>query len=112
MCCFPGGHRHVPELSDKKDASLVLAYTQKGRDTMDSLSKRAVVREVPPDALAEYNAAIERVPERHVNHDRFAEDILNYRFDKAVSRSIGPVIWGILTAKRSILPIWEKLTKR
>jgi hypothetical protein len=109
---FPGGRKHIPELYDNKGASLVLAHTQKGRDMMDALVRRAIVREIPPDALTDYNAAIVEVPAKHHNHDLFAEDVRNMRFDKAVARSIGPAVWGILTANKRILTIWEKLTKR
>jgi coenzyme F420-reducing hydrogenase beta subunit len=109
---FPGGRKHIPELADNKGASLVLAHTQKGRDMMDALVKRAIVREIPPDALSDYNAAVIDVPARHRNYERFAADCPKMRFDKAVARSIGPAVWGILTARRSILPLWRKLTKR
>ncbi|MCL2002539.1 MAG: Coenzyme F420 hydrogenase/dehydrogenase, beta subunit C-terminal domain [Oscillospiraceae bacterium] len=112
LCGFSGGRKHIPDLDDNRGASLVLAHTQKGRDMMDALAKRAIVREVPPDALAEYNPAIASVPVKHKNHGRFSADVQNLRFDKAVARSIGPAIWGILTAERSILPLWLKLTKR
>jgi coenzyme F420-reducing hydrogenase beta subunit len=107
---FPGGRKHIPEFDGNKGASLVLAHTLKGRDMMDVLVRRAIVTEVPPDALAEYNPALVHVPERHKNHDMFFADMQNMRFDKAVSRSIGPALWGILTAQRSILPLWRKLT--
>jgi hypothetical protein len=109
---FPGGRKHIPEYDDNKGASLVLAHTMKGRDMMESLAKRAIVREVPPDALADYNPALVEAPKQHRNRDRFFADMDNMRFDKAVSRSIGPPLWGILTAERSILPLWRKLTKR
>ncbi|MDR0324522.1 MAG: Coenzyme F420 hydrogenase/dehydrogenase, beta subunit C-terminal domain [Oscillospiraceae bacterium] len=108
---FPGGRRHIPELYDDKGASLVLAHTQKGRDMMDALAKRSIVREVPPDALTDYNAALVTVPAKHKHRDRFYGDMANMRFDKAVARSIGPAVWGILTAERSILPSWAKIKR-
>jgi hypothetical protein len=107
---FPGGAKHIPELYDDKGASLVLAHTEKGFEIMDALARRAVVREVPPDALLDYNAAIVTVPTKHKRREAFYADMAAMRFDKAVSRSIGPAVWGILTAKRSILPIWRKIT--
>jgi hypothetical protein len=128
---FPAGRKHIPGFDDNKGASLVLAHTQKGRDMMDALVKRAIVCEVPPDALSDYNPALVEVPERHKNHDRFFADMQAMRFDKAVSRSVGPAFWGVLSAARpaaipkrnrakhglpaaekSIIPLWKKLTSR
>ncbi|MDR0293572.1 MAG: Coenzyme F420 hydrogenase/dehydrogenase, beta subunit C-terminal domain [Oscillospiraceae bacterium] len=108
---FPDGRRHIPELYDDKGASLVLAHTQKGRDMMEALVRRAIVREVPPDALPSYNAALVSIPGKHKNRDRFYEDVGKMPFDKAVARSIGPAGWSILTAKRSILPVWRNITR-
>lgn len=105
---FHAGRKHIPELFDDKGASLVLAHTQKGRDMMDSLVQRAIVCEVPPDTLPEYNASLVTPPTQHKNRDKFYADLPKMRFDKAVSRSIGPAIWGILTEKRNIIPIWIK----
>ncbi|MCL1806313.1 MAG: Coenzyme F420 hydrogenase/dehydrogenase, beta subunit C-terminal domain [Oscillospiraceae bacterium] len=107
---FPGGRKHIPELFDDKGASLVLAHTEKGFQVMDSLASRAIVREVPPDVLPDYNTALVTIPNRHKNRERFYADLPKMRFDKAVSRSIGSSVWGILTAKRSIIPVWKKIT--
>ena len=109
---FPGGRKHIPELYDDKGASLVLAHTQKGRDMMEALVRRAIVREIPPDALRDYNAALVTIPQRHKNRDRFYADMERMPFNKAAARSAGPAVWGILTAKRSILPLWRMITSR
>jgi hypothetical protein len=77
---------------------------------MDALALRCIVREIPPDALAGYNTAVVHPPVRHAKREQFLGEMGSTRFDKAVSKCIGPAVVGILTAKRSILPVWKKKT--
>jgi coenzyme F420-reducing hydrogenase beta subunit len=98
---FAEGRKHIPELCDDKGASLVLAHSQKGREMMESIANRSIVREIPPDALSDYNPAIITVPEKHKNRERFYRDLSAMRFDKAVVKSIGPAVLDIL-------PLWGK----
>jgi coenzyme F420-reducing hydrogenase beta subunit len=109
LASFPGGKKHIPELCDDKGASLVLAHSQKGREMMESLAHRSIVREIPPDALSDYNSAVTTVPEKHKNRDGFYGDIKIMRFDKAVANSIGSKFQGISAVKESILSVWEKI---
>ncbi len=97
MGCFYRAGKYLKDQQDDKGVSLVLAHTEKGRAAVERLEKRAPVRELPPDALHQYNPSLAAPPHRPKNRERFYELLSALPFDKAVSRCAGPWPAGIIS---------------
>lgn len=105
---FPNGRKQIPDLYDDKGASVVLAHTDRGRAAIEEIGKhRAIFREIPPDALVEYNPTLTASVPHPEKREGFLSDYKHLPFEKAVSRSLGPVWLCILLHKRKILPPWR-----
>ncbi len=103
---FPDGQKHLPELYDDKGASVVLAHTDKGRAAIEEIA-RSVLREIPPDALAQYNPALSEALPRPAKREQFLSECKHLPFVKAVNRCLGPTLACILLHKRKILLPWK-----